>query len=72
MILDLLGKKISEIACELGYNEYLRVIKSNRPDLCDYQCDGVFKLAKSYHKSPVEIGEEIVFKINNIKIIVKK
>ncbi len=67
MILDKLSEIITNIANTLGYNETLRVIKSNRPDLCDYQCDEVFKLTKIYHKSPIEIGEEIVSKINEIE-----
>lgn len=67
MILDKLSEIITNVANELGYNETLRVIKSNRPDLCDYQCDEVFKLTKIYHKSPIEIGEEIVNKINELE-----
>ena len=67
MILDKLSEIITNIANSLGYNETLRTIKSNRPDLCDYQCDEVFKLTKIYHKSPIEIGEEIVNKINEIE-----
>ena len=63
MILDKLSEIITNIAKKIGYNETLRVIKSNRPDLCDYQCDEVFKLTKIYHKSPIEIGEELVSKI---------
>ena len=66
MILDILSKKITEIANNLGYRETLKVIKSNRPDLCDYQCDEVFKLTKIYKKSPIEIGEELVNKLNDI------
>ena len=67
MILDVLSNVITKIANELGYSETLRVIKSNRPDLCDYQCDEVFKLTKIYHKSPIEIGEEIVNKLNTLE-----
>ena len=67
MILDILSEKLTMIANNLGYKETLRVIKSNRPDLCDYQCDEVFKLTKIYHKSPIEIGEEIVSKLNEIE-----
>lgn len=44
----------------------IRIIKSNRPDLCDFQCDDVFKLTKVYHKNPIEIGEEVVTKINEV------
>jgi len=67
MILDVLSNILTEIANNLGYKENLRVIKSNRPDLCDYQCDEVFKLTKIYHKSPIEIGEEIVSKLNELQ-----
>ena len=66
MIIDTLSNIITNIANKLGYNENLRVIKSNRPDLCDYQCDEVFKLSKTYHKSPIEIGEALVSEINKI------
>ena len=66
MITNILSLVITEVANKLGYNESLRVIKSNRPELCDYQCDDVFKLVKLYHKSPSEIGNEIVEGLNNI------
>ena len=67
MILDVLSNILTKVANELGYKENLRVIKSNRPDLCDYQCDEVFKLTKIYHKSPIEIGNQIVSKLNEIE-----
>ena len=65
-MLDTLSNLITDIAKTLGYNESLRVIKSNRPDLCDFQCDEVFKLVKIYHKSPDVIGKDIVNKINQL------
>lgn len=47
-----------------GYNvEQLNIGVSNRPDLCDYQCNDIFKLSKEYHISPIEMGEKL---INNI------
>lgn len=66
MVINTLSLVLTDVAKKLGYNETLRVIKSNRPDLCDYQCDEVFKLTKIYHKSPIEIGEEIVKSLNEI------
>ena len=66
MILDSLSNVLTSVANNLGYKEQLRVIKSNRPDLCDYQCDEIFKLTKTYHKSPIEIGNEIVSELNKI------
>lgn len=66
--MDVLENIITQITNELGYKiDKMTVIKSNRPDLCDYQCDQVFKLAKLYHKSPIEIGEEITNKIVNLE-----
>lgn len=52
---------------KLGFQEPIRVIVSNRPELCDYQCDDCFRLAKMYHKSPIEIGTQIVESLNNMK-----
>lgn len=40
--------------------ENVTVNLSNRPDLCDYQCNDIFKLSKALKKSPIEIGEKIV------------
>lgn len=63
---DVLTNIITEVTNELGYSvDSMNVINSNRPDLCEYQCDDVFKLAKEYHKNPMEIGSAIVEKINN-------
>lgn len=66
--MDILENIITNVTNDLGYTvDSMTVIKSNRPDLCDYQCDQVFKLAKQYHKNPMEIGEEITHKINELE-----
>ena len=65
MVVDKLSNILTMASNSIGYSA-LKVIKSNRPDLCDYQCDEVFKLAKIYHKNPILIGEEIVNKINEL------
>lgn len=63
-----LEELLKESFINKGYNvDSVRVIKSNRPDLCDFQCDDIFKLAKAYHKSPIEIGTEIVDYINSLE-----
>ena len=67
MVLDVLSNLLTEVAKKVGYNENLKVIKSNRLDLCDYQCDEVFKLAKLYHQKPSIIGENIVNALNNLE-----
>lgn len=66
-MLEKLEALITKITNKIGYKvNKMRVIKSNRPDLCDYQCDDVFKLAKEFHKNPLVIGEEIVSELNKL------
>lgn len=68
MVVNELEQILLAVANKLGYEtENMRVILSNRPDLCDYQCDEVFKLAKSAHKNPVEIGTSLVDEVNKIE-----
>ena len=44
----------------LGYSkEYGKVDISNRPDLCQYQCNGALKAAKIYKKAPLVIANEV-------------
>ncbi|MEG2322039.1 MAG: arginine--tRNA ligase [Bacilli bacterium] len=66
MIIKILEEIINKVFKENGYMEQISIIKSNRSDLGDYQCNDIFKIAKLYHKNPLEIGEEIVAKINNL------
>ena len=44
-----------------GYNEKYGVVSiSNRPDLCQYQCNGAMMAAKEYKKAPFIIADEVV------------
>ena len=44
-----------------GYDKkYAVVTLSNRPDLCEYQCNGAMAAAKAYHKAPILIANEVV------------
>ena len=47
---------------ELGYENDTIIIRSNKD--ADFQCDDCFKLAKTYHKAPMVIGQEVVEAIN--------
>lgn len=61
MFIKELEEILEKVVKELNYSiANIKVTKSNRPELCDYQCNDVFKLAKESNKNPVEIGEEIV------------
>ncbi|MBE6024583.1 MAG: arginine--tRNA ligase [Cellulosilyticum sp.] len=39
--------------------KYGKAILSNRPDLCQYQCNGALSAAKTYKKSPFSIASEV-------------
>ena len=65
MINNVLEKIVKESLKNLNYDIDVNVIKSNRPELCDYQFDGCFKLASIYKKNPIEIGEEVTKDINS-------
>lgn len=43
------------------------VTRSNRPDLCDFQCNGALQAAKTYGKSPLQIASEVVDKVKEEK-----
>ncbi len=62
-IITLLQEKIENAFVECGYDkEYGKVINSNRPDLCEFQCDGALTAAKKYRKAPFIIADEVVEK----------
>lgn len=61
-------ERITEICEEAftgcGYDaKYARVTLSNRPDLCEYQCNGAMAAAKEYKKAPIMIAGEVVDKL---------
>ena len=60
-IVDLLQEEISKAFEKAGYDaKYAKVTVSNRPDLCQYQCNGAMPAAKEYHKAPIQIAGDIV------------
>ena len=66
-MVEKLEELITMVFEKLGYNLRARVIKSNRPDISDYQCDDAFKLAKEYHKNPIELGEQVVNELKGLE-----
>lgn len=60
MILQKLKKVVSSAFEDCGYDKSFGVVlKSARPDLCQFQCNGAFICAKQYKKSPVSIAREV-------------
>ena len=54
---------LKDILNSIGYEDEVKLNTSNRPDLGDYQYNGAFKLAKIYHKSPIQIADEIILSL---------
>ncbi len=60
-IIELLEEELSAAFEKTGYDvKYAKVTISNRPDLCQYQCNGALSAAKEYHKAPIQIANDIV------------
>ncbi|MBO4835673.1 MAG: arginine--tRNA ligase [Lachnospiraceae bacterium] len=62
--LDLITEQLQNAFESVGYpTEKITATISNRPDLCEYQCNGAMALAKQVHKAPMEIAEAVVAKL---------
>jgi len=59
MYIEELNQVLESVLKELGYYVKPNLTVSNRPDLCDYQSNDIFKIAKEYHGNPVEIGDKV-------------
>ncbi len=59
-LLDLLSAEVTKAFVEAGYEEkYGKVTLSNRPDLCEFQCNGAMAAAKAYRKAPFMIADAV-------------
>ena len=69
-ILDLISEAMKKAFEAAGYDAELgRVTLSNRPDLCEYQCNGAMAGAKKYHKAPLMIAQEVAEKLNESDVL---
>ena len=60
-ILSIINKEAVRAFEEAGYDGSLgKVTLSNRPDLCEYQCNGAMAAAKKYKKAPIMIANDVV------------
>ena len=64
-ILDIITAKMQQAFADAGYDaSFGRVTVSNRPDLCEYQCNGALAAAKQYKCAPIMIANAVVEKLN--------
>lgn len=65
-LLDMITEEMEEAFEKAGYDKaYAKVTLSNRPDLCEYQCNGAMAGAKTYKKAPIMIAKDVVSQIGN-------
>lgn len=68
-VLDLITEEVKGAFLACGYDEkYAKVTLSNRPDLCEYQCNGALAAVKEYKKAPLVIAGEIAEKLQESEI----
>ena len=59
-LIDIITDELKNAFKEAGYDEAkVSASVSNRPDLCEFQCNGAMALAKQAHKAPMEIAQEV-------------
>ena len=59
-ILDIITEKMQAAFEQAGYDRsFGRVTVSNRPDLCEYQCNGALAAAKQYKCAPIQIAKAV-------------
>ena len=64
-ILDIITAKMQQAFVDAGYDaSFGRVTVSNRPDLCEYQCNGALAAAKQYKCAPIAIANAVVEKLD--------
>ena len=59
-ILELISRRVAAAFEGAGFDPaYGRVTVSNRPDLCEYQCNSAMPAAKVYHRAPIQIANAV-------------
>ncbi len=67
MLTDVLSDLLKKAFADSGYStKYGDVVRSQRPDLCQFQCNGSMSASKEYKKPPFVISDEVVEKIKSL------
>ena len=71
-LLELISEEMKNAFEAAGYERELgKVTVSNRPDLCEYQCNGAMAGAKQYKKAPLMIANDVAAKLSNSTVFEK-
>ena len=61
---DLISRRVMSAFEDAGYDaSYGKVTVSNRPDLCQFQCNGAMPAAKNYRCAPIQIAQAVAAKL---------
>ncbi|MDD5900354.1 MAG: arginine--tRNA ligase [Lachnospiraceae bacterium] len=59
-LIDMIAEDVKDAFLACGYEEKFGMVSlSNRPDLCQYQCNGAMAAAKQYKVAPIEIAKAV-------------
>ena len=59
-LINLISEEVTKAFVSAGYDEkYGKVTLSNRPDLCEFQCNGAMAAAKEYKCAPFMISDKV-------------
>lgn len=68
MLTDVLSKLMKQAFILLDYDPiYSEVVPSQRPDLCQFQCNGAMSAAKKYKKAPFIISDEVIASLKTLE-----
>lgn len=69
-ILDVISAELRQAFEAAGYDpNYGKVSLSNRPDLCEYQCNGAMAAAKAYKKAPIMIAQDVLEQLKDTQVL---
>ena len=65
-IIQLMSEELAKAFERAGYDpQFARVVVSNRPDLCEFQCNGAMAAKKTYKKAPIEIAKDVAVQLES-------
>lgn len=65
-LMEIMNREMEKAFSLSGYDgKYARVTLSNRPDLCEFQCNGAMACAKQYKKNPLQIAEDVAGQLSS-------
>lgn len=71
-LVDLITDEIQQSFEMAGYDASYGIVGlSNRPDLCEYQCNGALAAAKTYKKAPFLIADDVAAKLAGSALLEK-